>query len=292
MKLQWKKSYWADAAAIVFGTAAAALAFDIFVLPNQFSPGGISGLADALAEFIPLTVGTLAFCLNLPLLIMAWRILGIRQLARTLIATALLSVFLDVFALFVPVYNGNPLLAAGLGGAISGAGIGLLLLRGISTGGTDLLSILLVHRYPNMPVGRVLLFADAAVVAIAVLVFHNIEIALYSFIIIYVSAKVIDAMIDGANYAKVIYTVTENGEKLVQMLNSKTDRGVTVIPCTGGFTGRGKSMVLTVTRQNMLAQTLKLIKETDPSSFTFVVNSAEVHGEGFKRYRADINPEE
>lgn len=288
--MQKIKLYLIDAIVILVGTALTAIAFDIFVLPNNFSPGGISGLADALSEFIPLTVGTIAFCLNIPLIIAAWKILGCKALARTLCATGFLSVFLDLFALFVPTYSGNPLLAAGLGGAISGIGIGLLLMRGISTGGTDLLSILLVHRHPNMPVGTLMLLADAAVVTVAVIVFHNIEIALYSFIIIFISAKVIDAIIDGANYAKVIYTITEQGEVLIKQLNEKTERGCTRSVCYGGYTDREKTLVTTVTRHNTLAQTLAIIKETDPAAFTFVVNAAEVHGEGFRRYRADINP--
>lgn len=284
------RKYITDALTIILGTALTAVAFDIFVLPNNFSPGGISGLADALSEFIPLTVGTIAFCLNVPLIIAAWHILGFKALARTLCATGMLSVFLDLFALFVPAYSGNPLLAAGLGGAISGIGLGLLLLRGISTGGTDLLSILLVHAHPNMPVGTLLLLADAGVVTVAVIVFHDIEIALYSFIIIYVSAKVIDAIIDGANYAKVIYIITEKGAEMIKQINEKTDRGCTRSECYGGYTDREKTLVTTVTRQNTLAQTLSVIKEVDPSAFTFVVNAAEVHGEGFRRYRADINP--
>ena len=285
------KTYILDAFAIIVGTALIAVAFDVFVLPNNFSPGGISGLANALSEFIPLTVGVIAFCLNIPLIIIAWKVLGFRALSRTLFATGMLSAFLDLFALFVPAYSGNPLLAAGLGGAISGVGIGLMLMRGISTGGTDLLSILLVRAYPNMPVGTMLLFADAAVVSLAVIVFHDIEIALYSFIIIFVSAKVIDAIIDGANYAKVIYIITENGEDLIKQLNERTTRGCTRSVCYGGYTDREKSLITTVTRHNTLAQTLALIKEIDPAAFTFVVNAAEVHGEGFKRYRADINPE-
>lgn len=286
-----KKAIFKDAIVIILGTAAAAVAFDVFVYPNNFSPGGVSGLADALSNLLPLSVGQLSLILNLPLLIAAWRLLGIKQLSRTLAASVMLSIWLDVFAPVVPAYCGNPLLAAGLGGAVSGLGLGFLFLRGISTGGTDLLSILLVHRFPNMPVGRLLMLADAAVVGFAVFIYKNIEIALYSFIIIATSTKVIDTVINGANYAKVIYTVTENGDKVVDALNKYTDRGCTVFSCTGGYTGREKQMITTVTRQNVLSETLTIIKAADPQAFSFVVDAAEVHGEGFVRYRADISPE-
>ena len=171
----------------------------------------------------------------------------------------------------------------------AGAGIGILFLRGISTGGTDLFSILLLRAMPNLPIGGLLLSIDAMVVVFAVVVVGDIEIALYSFVEIYLASKVIDGIMDGANYAKVIYIITEHGREMTEMLSTKTDRGVTLLPAKGGYTGNDKSVVVTVTRQNILSQTLTLIKQTDPDAFSFVVNAAEVHGEGFRRYRADIS---
>lgn len=286
-----KKRLLSDGISILLGCGLLAIGLDMFVIPNNISPGGVSGLSAALAELIPISVGTLSFLINLPLLLSAWRILGFRQLSGTLAATVLLSVFIDLFTWLLPVYSENTLLASVLGGVFVGGGVGILFLRGISTGGTDLLSILLLRALPNLPVGTLLMGIDAAVVAIAVLIYGDIEVALYSLVVIFVSSKVIDSIMDGANYAKVIYVVTEHGEELISILNTKTTRGVTVIPGKGGYTGNDKSIILTVTRQNMLAQTLTLIKQTDPDSFAFVVNAAEVHGEGFRRYRADISVE-
>ena len=273
---------------IFLGCGLLAVGLDMFIIPNHISPGGVSGLSAAIASLIPVSVGTLSFLINLPLLIGGWRVLGFRQLSRTLVATVLLSVLIDLFAIVLPVYSGNILLASVLGGVLSGAGVGVLFLRGISTGGTDLLSILLLRALPNLPIGGLMLGCDAAVVLVAVLVFRDIEVALYSIVVIFVASKVIDSIMDGANYAKVVYVITEKGEELTKTLNEKTDRGVTVIPGKGGYTGREKSVVVTVTRQNILAQTLTLIKMVDPESFAFVVNAAEVHGEGFRKYRADI----
>ena len=282
------KHLFTDILFILLGCGLLAIGLDMFIIPNHISPGGVSGLSAAIASLIPVSVGTLSFLINLPLLIGGWRVLGFRQLSRTLVATVLLSVLIDLFAIVLPVYSGNILLASVLGGVLSGAGVGILFLRGISTGGTDLLSILLLRALPNLPVGGLMLGCDAAVVLVAVLVFRDIEVALYSIVVIFVASKVIDSIMDGANYAKVVYVITEKGEELTKTLNEKTDRGVTVIPGKGGYTGREKSVVVTVTRQNILAQTLTLIKMVDPESFAFVVNAAEVHGEGFRKYRADI----
>ncbi|MBQ1280985.1 MAG: YitT family protein [Oscillospiraceae bacterium] len=282
-----KKNILIDLAAMLLGCALLAAALDIFILSNHFSPGGVSGLAASVSEFVPLTIGTISLLINAPLMIGAWRVLGFKQLSRTLIATVLLSVLIDGFALLLPTYTGNPLLAATFGGALAGAGLGVLLLRGISTGGTDLLSILIVRAVPNWPVGKLLLAIDTAVVLIAVLVYRDVEIALYSFVVLFVCSKMIDAIIDGANYAKVIYIVTSRGEEMCRALNTKTFRGSTLLQAKGSFTGEDKAVIFTVTRKNALSQTLALIRMTDPEAFSFVLNAAEVHGEGFRKYRAD-----
>ena len=266
----------------VLGSALVALAVAVFTVPNDIAPGGVSGLATALAYITPISVGVWALMLNVPLLLAAWRLLGPRALAMTLLATVLLSVFIDLFGYLLPGYTNNVLLAAVAGGVLSGLGVGILFLRGISTGGTDLAALLLKKPFPNVPNGIMLLLIDASVVVIAVLVFRDIEVALYSTIAIYLSSKVIDALAQGVDYAKVIYIITEHGEEISRVLNEQTDRGTTLIAAQGGYTGADKHMVVTVTRRNVLAQTLRLIRQTDPRAFTFVTDSTEVHGEGFK----------
>ncbi len=267
----------------VIGTAIVGLGYAVFTVPNDIAPGGVSGLATALASISPVTVGIWSLILNVPLLILAWRRLGVRSLVFTLISTVLLSAFIDLGGNYLPAYTNSTMLACLYGGVLSGIGIGILFLRNISTGGTDLLALLLRKLLPNIPSGTLLLVADAIVVLIAVLVFRNVDVALYSTITIYVTSKVIDAITTGIDYAKVIYIITDKGEELADAINENTERGATIVPAIGGFTKNEKQMVMTVTRRNILAQTLKLIKEVDPKAFTFVVDSAEVHGEGFRQ---------
>ena len=266
----------------LLGSATVALAVAVFTVPNDIAPGGVSGLATALAYVSPVSVGVWTLLLNVPLLLTAWRLLGPRALAMTLLATVLLSVFIDLFAALLPGYTNNVLLAAVAGGVLSGLGVGVLFLRGISTGGTDLAALLLKNPSPNLPNGIMLLLIDACVVAVAVVIFRDIEVALYSAITIYLSSKVIDALAQGVDYAKVIYVVSERGEEISRVLNECTDRGPTLLNAQGGYTGKDKQLVVTVTRRNVLAQTLRLIRQTDPRAFVFVTDSTEVHGEGFK----------
>lgn len=264
------------------GSMLVGLAIAVFTVPNDIAPGGVSGAATALAYISPIRVGVWTLILNVPLMLAALRMQGPRTLMMTLLATVLLSFFIDFFGDVLPGYTNNPLLAAVFGGALSGLGVGILFLRGISTGGTDLAALLLKKLFPNVPSGTLLLVIDAAVVAFAVCIFRDIEVALYSAITIWVSSKVIDALAQGVDYAKVIYTITDHGEDVSRVLNQHTDRGTTLIPAQGGYTGNEKRMVVTVTRRSVLAQTLRLIRETDPNAFTFVMDSTEVHGEGFK----------
>lgn len=276
------KNLLIDVVFTIIGSALVGAALSVFIEPNDIAPGGVSGLAIALAYITPIRVSIWTLALNIPLLLCAWRILGKRSLIFTLISTVLLSVFIDLSAAFLPAYTNNPLLAACFGGVVTGLGIGMLFLRGISTGGTDLLALLLKRVFPNIPSGTLLMIIDATVVAIAVLIFRDIEVALYSAITIFISSKLIDAMAQGVDYAKVIYVVTARGDKVTEVLNTYTDRGCTIIPAIGGYTKDNKQIVITVTRRNVLSQTLRLIKQTDPAAFTFVMDSTEVHGEGFK----------
>ncbi len=267
----------------LIGSLLTALAIAVFTVPNDIAPGGVSGMATALAYITPIRVGVWTLLLNVPLLLAALRLQGVRPLAMTMIATVLLSFFIDFLDDLLPGYTNNPLLAAVFGGVLSGLGVGILFLRGISTGGTDLAALLLKRLFPNVPSGTLLLIVDSAVVAFAVCIFRDIEVALYSAITIWVSSKVIDALAQGVDYAKVIYTITDRGEEVSRVLNRYTDRGTTLLPAQGGYTGSEKQMVITVTRRHVLAQTLRLIRETDPQAFTFVMDSTEAHGEGFKR---------
>ncbi len=275
------KSILLDIMYTVVGSALVALAVSVFTAPNDIAPGGVSGLATALAAITPIRISVWSLIINVPLLLLAWRNLGPRPLVFTLIATGLLSAFIALWDFLIPHYMHDVLLASFCGGVASGAGVGILFIRGLSSGGSDLAALLLKKLFPNIPSGTMLLFVDAAVVVFAVLVFGEIEVALYSTITIYISSKVVDAMMQGVDYAKVVYIVTDKAQEIADVLHVITERGTTIIPATGGYTGQKKQLLFTVTRRNMLAQTLRIIKQTDPDSFTFVVNSTEVHGEGF-----------
>ncbi len=274
---------WAvDLAAIVVGSALVACGLTLFTIPNDIAPGGVSGLATALASVAPLTVGVWTLVLNVPLIALGWWKLGLKPLVKTIVATLLLSLLIDAFTEVIPPYTSNPLLAAVLGGVLCGAGMGFIFLRGASTGGTDLVSMLLNRAFPDISMGTLLLCVDAAVVVFAVFVFRDIEVALYSIVTIFVTSKTIDTIMQGADHAKVIYVVTEHGEEMLPVLAKEIERGVTVVPAEGGYTRRQKQLLTIVTRRNTLTQTVRLVRSLDEGAFLFITDATEVLGEGFK----------
>ena len=274
---------WAlDILLFVLGSALVAAGLVLFTIPNDIAPGGVSGLATALASLSPVSVGIWSLILNVPLIALSWWKLGFRPLIKTIVTTLLLSAFIELFLRILPPYSNNILLASVLGGVLCGIGMGVIFVRGATTGGTDLISLLLNRVFPNLSVGSLLLIVDATVVVFAVVVFRNIEVALYSIVTIFVTTRTIDAIMQGVDHAKVIYIVTERGDDILALLSEDLGRGVTVLQGRGGYTKRDKHVLMLVTRRNSFAQTLKSIKQIDKQAFIFVTDATEVHGEGFK----------
>lgn len=274
---------------MVIGCFMTASGLVMFTVPNHIAPGGTSGFATSIAVVVPLSVGILTWLLNIPILIASAKILGTFTAVNTLIASTFLSVFMEGLTVFLPTFTENKLMAAVLGGILIGGGIGISFLRGISMGGTDQLSILIGRYLPNFSAGYILLFCDGVVVVIAGLVFHDLEVFLYSIITVTVASKAIDTIMDGMNHARIFYIITGKGQAIADELNMISDNGVTLIPAFGTYTGAEKSVLMTVVHPNTTMQTLEVVKSIDEEAFTFMSSASEVHGKGFKHYRADLN---
>ncbi|HOR12660.1 MAG TPA: YitT family protein [Clostridia bacterium] len=274
--------YFLDALILVIGSGLVALGLSMFTIPNDIAPGGVSGISTALSHIVKMPVGMLMLIFNIPLLVLAWRRLGLKPLAKTFTATILLSFGIDIFSVILPGYTNNILLASLMGGVVMGAGLGILLSRGISTGGTDLLGLMLVKLHHGLSMGQLLMLIDTAIVLFAALVFKNIEVALYSLVTLFITSKTIDAIQQGVDHAKVVYIVTTQADALLKRLAQEMGRGVTVLPALGGFTGEAKSVLMTIARRSEVSLTLQVIHELDPFAFTILSDATSVHGEGFK----------
>ena len=164
-----------------------------------------------------------------------------------------------------------------------GLSISMFMLRGSTTGGVDIIAMLINRRFPHLTVGRLMLASDAFIVAFSALVYKNIESALYSVIALYASSRIMDVMLYGADKGKIVYIVTENSSCVAEKIMSIVRRGITVIDVTGAYTGRKLKMLMCTVRRNEVSAVCKTARENDKGAFIVVAEAGDILGEGFKR---------
>lgn len=277
-----REVWYLDIPLTIIGAALYAIGFSVFISPNTLSPGGFSGIAAILNHFIPMiTTGTFVIALNIPLLILGFRRFGAKFILRTAVATVSSSLMLDFITSTGFSYTGDRLLSAIAGGALLGAGIALILMRGGSTGGTDVAVKLINHRASNISFGKLFFFSDAVIITATALIYKNFETALYSAVTVLVSSFVIDKLCYGTTGGKLVYIITKNKDTMLYRILANVDRGVTLISVRGGYTGDSKYMLLCAVRRSEMPELHRIVKKADPEAFIIVTDSNEIHGEGF-----------
>lgn len=281
---QFIKSY----AIIALGSLIFALGFDWFFAPNQIAMGGVTGLAQVINVLIPaLSVGILTIILNIPLFLAGWKLIGFHLLASSLFSMAVSSVAIDVIAAWYTFPPMDPLLACLCGGAVMGAGFGLVFAQGATTGGTDIVARLLKLRFPWLPMGKLLLVPDGVVLALAAVAFGQVETALYGAVALVVMAKVMDAVLYGTDASKVAIIVSDRWREIADVLLREQDRGVTILRGQGAYTGAEKQVLMVAFPQKEIVQLKRTIRDLDSSAFLIVCNAHEVLGEGFGDYHKE-----
>lgn len=273
---------WVDWLYYLVGSVVYALAVDMFTAPNHLVPGGVTGLSTMLNYLVPpIPIGFGIFVINVPLLIAAWRHIGHAFTRRTAVVLVLSSALIDVLAPFVPEYTGDPLLAALFGGVLSGVGVGLIFLRGATTGGSEIGARLLSKRFPHISIGRLILLIDGIVIALAAVVFRQLEAALYAVVVVFVSSAVVDQIVGGSRRGRTILIVTRRSREVADALLHTLDRGVTMLDAAGAYTGEEQQVLLCAVRPSEVHPLRRLVNATDPAAFMIVLTSDEVLGNGF-----------
>ena len=272
-----------DGGFYLLGSVLYALSVNIFTAPNQIAPGGVTGVATLLNYAFHLPIGTMILVINLPLLIAAWYKCGAAFTVRTLIVTVLSSTIIDGTARFLPPFRGDKILVALFGGVLAGAGLGLIYLRGATTGGSEVVARLLERRLRHIPIGRLILLVDAVVVAASALVYKQLESVLYAMVLIFVSTSIMDAIVYGGDTGRMLLVMSRKEELLCRKILEEMGRGVTLLNATGAYTGEDKRVLLCAVRRSEMYQLRTLVQDCDPDAFLIVVSTEEVLGEGFKR---------
>ena len=265
---------------ILAGCLIGAAAYPAFLIPNNIAPGGLTGVATILNYLFRWPVGTVSLLLNVPLFIIGYRSMGRIFAFRSLVATILFSVLIDILPIG-PVST-DPLLGTLFGGVVLGAGLGLILRGGATTGGTDMIARM-VHRKMSFISVGMFLFAIDCMVVLAAAVAIGTEQALYAFISIYVCSKVIDAVMMGFSGNKACFIMTSRWEEITRRLMDEVGRGVTHLEARGAYTGRQQPVVLCVVSRQEIMAVKRIVQEEDEKAFMFISEAHEALGEGFSR---------
>ncbi|WP_053366626.1 YitT family protein [Bacillus sp. FJAT-27245] len=258
---------------ITIGSLITAAAFNFFLIPHEVLSTGISGLSMMIGLLTPFDTGAVNFLLNLPLLVLGYMKLGRKFILHTIVSVIVISVGLSV----IPVYEvaSNIILSSVFGGAIAGFGMGLVLRQSASTGGLDIIAMI-VARKKDFPIGTLLSAMNAVIIGISGLLL-DWDTALNTMVSIFVTGKVIDTLY--THHVKLTLTIiTSKGEEMREQLVENVYRGLTVLDGIGGFSKEGRNILMTVITRYELAEVKSLIAEVDPDAFVNITKTIEVMG--------------
>lgn len=276
------KKYFIDFVGIVIGSIIMALATSFFLLPNQLSTGGFSGIATIIYYLFKLEVGTVMLILNIPLLVFGLFRIGKEFLIKSIIGSITLSIFIDIFDKFSG-FTTDRLLACIYGGILMGIGTGIILKVNASTGGTDLLSYLIRSYKKHFQSSSLIVIIDTTIVTLSVIVFKDIEVGLYSAIAIFLMGKMIDIIFEGVEFTKMMFIISPKYEEIARRISKKVNRGSTGIYVKGMFKQEEKMMLFCVGSRSEIRKIKEIATQIDKKAFIVICNAREAWGKGFKR---------
>ncbi len=280
-----KKVFVWDTGVFLLGCILFAVSVNIFIEPYSITMGGFTGIATTISRFVPIPVGAAIVILNSPLLLIQIKTYGVRRgLPRAILGIAGTSVATDLLA-FLPAFElseGKILYSVG-GGFIMGVGAGLLLCRGFTTGGSDLLAFIISPLFGALSVPRLILIIDAVIIAGSALVLRDFGGIVYSLAAVWCYSLALDKVISGQSSAVLAFVVSNDYDTVAEAIGNGLLRGVTLFTSYGWYSKKEGKTVMCVVRKSQLYRLKALVKETDPNAFVVVSSVSEVLGEGFKR---------
>ena len=272
---------WITLASVVY-----AVGFNWCYEPNRIGFGGITGVAQIVNAILPAApIGTVVIILNVPLFLMGWKFLGGHLLLSSLYAMFISSLAIDLLHLVCVFQPMDPVLATIYGGVLMGGSLGVIFLQGATTGGTDLIARLLKLKLAWLPMGKLLMAIDLAVILAVAVAFGNLDSALYGVVALYLSSKVMDLVLYGLDTAKVAYIISDRHQEIAQRLIRDLDRGVTLLRGEGGWSGRETRVAMCAFTQRQIVAMQAIVRDIDPAAFLIVCDAHEVMGEGFREYK-------
>jgi len=275
---------------IVLGAFILAASFVLFITPYKIVPGGVYGISIVLHYMFGTPVGMVALAFDIPLTLIGLRILGPRFGIKTVVGFVLTAVFVDGLTLLYgskPLVEGDALLSSIFGGLFAGIGLGLIFKSRATSGGSDIIAMI-ISKYTRLPVGQLMIAVDSAIVLIGLIAFRDWKIPLYSLIVIFITGKVIDTILEGMNYDKVLFIISEKTQEIRDKIINDLNRGGTLINGKGLYNNTDRSIVFTVVNRRETVMIQDFIHNIDPNAFVTVLNANEILGEGFKSLKDKV----
>lgn len=252
-----------------------------FAVQAKFPMTGFSGISIILYRLFNIPIGFSTILLNIPVAILCYKLLGKKFFISSLRCMFISSMIIDYLAPLFPVYTGNRLLAALCTGVFGGIGYALIYARNSSTGGSDFIIMAVKALYPHLSLGNIAFCSDVGIILVGGIIFQDVDGIIYGMIVNAIFAVAVDKIMYGLNSGKMALIVTEHGKKICQVIDECSQRGSTILHAQGGYQGEDKQVVMCACGNKEMFRVLQSVKEADPKSFTIILESHEVHGEGF-----------
>ena len=286
----FSKKWFIAYSLIVVGTFIMAAGFVFFITPYKIVPGGVYGISIVLHHMFGTPVGLVALAFDIPLTILGVRILGPRFGIKTVVGFVLTAVFVDLLTWIYgesPLVEGDPLLSSIFGGVLVGLGLGLIFKSKATSGGSDIVAMI-ISKYTKLPLGQLMIAVDSVIVLVGLVAFHDWKIPLYSLIVIFITGRVIDLVLQGVSYDKTLFIISSKPQELRDKIINDLNRGGTFIPGRGMYNNQERTLIYTVVNRREMAMLQEFVHQIDPEAFMTVINANEILGNGFKSLREKV----
>ncbi len=277
-----KKELWSDLLFDIAGSILYAIGVYTFAVGADFAPGGVSGLAVIIHHFFSqVPIGTCILCINIPIILLCYRVMGKMFLVKSLKTMVISSFFLDAVFPRFPLYESNDLMASVFAGVFMGLGLAFIYMRGSSTGGSDFFILSLNKLFPHRSIAQITMIADGSIVVLGGLLYGRIDALLMGIIATFASSQVIDTVLMGKQSGKMVTVISSNGKAIADAINSEVGRGSTIIQASGAYTGAPKQVVMCACSKNQITAIRKIAFRLDQQSLVTISSYDETFGEGF-----------
>jgi len=271
---------------ITFGLLLNALGWTAFLIPAQITGGGITGVSTLIFYGTGFPLGISYLIINAVLIVFAVKILGKGFVVKTIFSVAVLSIFFSLLQQLItkPIIS-DTFLSTVLGGILGGAGVGIVFTQGGSTGGTDIIAMI-INKYRNISPGRIILYLDVFIIASSYFIFGSIEKIVYGYVAMGITSYTIDLLFTGSKQSVQIFIFSKSYDEIAERIGKEVQRGVTIIDGKGWYTGEQTKVLLVMVKKPEASQIFRIIKEIDRDAFMSVTNVMGVYGKGFERIRS------